>query len=279
MSEYLNEEEQVARLKSWWDENGTSIAVALVLGVAGIFGWQWYQDYRTDLSHEASRAYAEYQAAESDSKAAALEHLAASYGGSAYHVFGLFNQAQDAVATGELAEAETHLTEIIAVADDALLIDLAKVRLAKVQNGLDRSGQALETLASLSNEGYRAWGLEAKGDIHVARGEIELAHTTYTAAVASLEPGDQRPILDMKLKNVAPFEGEYVPFADTLETALQQAQQTLDAQKEDAQNEATAEIVAESVALEADSIEVEAVAEPETETETESMDDPGPTND
>jgi predicted negative regulator of RcsB-dependent stress response len=256
VSEYLNEEEQVARLKSWWDENGTSIVVTLVLGVAAIFGWQWYQDHRTGQSHEASRAYAEFKAAEGDSKTTALEHLAENYNGTAYHVFGLFSQAQAAVATGELTEAETHLAEILAVADDALLIDLAKVRLAKVQNGLDRSGQALETLASLSSEGYRAWGLEAKGDIHVARGEIELAHTAYVAANASLEPGDQRPILDMKLKNVAPFEGEYVQFADTLETALQQAQETLDSQSETA-----VEASDEAVEVQVDASDVENVAE------------------
>ena len=54
--------------------------------------------------------------------------------------------------------------------------DAVEVRLAKVQQGLDRSAAALATLESLSSEGYRAWGLEAKGDIHVARGELELAH-------------------------------------------------------------------------------------------------------
>ena len=79
------------------------------------------------------------------------------------------------------------------------------MRLAKVQQGLDRSAAALATLESLSNEGYRAWGLEAKGDIHVARGELELAHAAYQAAMEGLAEGEQRPILDMKLKNVAPF--------------------------------------------------------------------------
>ena len=33
MSEYLDEEEQIARLKSWWSENGTSIIVSVVIAV------------------------------------------------------------------------------------------------------------------------------------------------------------------------------------------------------------------------------------------------------
>ena len=31
MSDYLTDEEQMARLKSWWDENGRSLVIGLVL--------------------------------------------------------------------------------------------------------------------------------------------------------------------------------------------------------------------------------------------------------
>ena len=41
----------------------------------------------------------------------------------------------------------------------------------------------------------------------------------------SVAEGEQRPLLAMKLNNVAPFEGEHVQYADTLESALQAAQE------------------------------------------------------
>lgn len=228
MSEYLSEEEQVARLKSWWDENGTTLIVSVVVAVAAIVGWRWYDGYTLEQTYDASRAYAAYVEASEENKAAAAAHVATAHKGSAYHVFVLFHQAREALAQNDLATAESRLNEVIDVADDQLLVDLARVRLAKIQNALDRSNEALATLDAISNKGYRAWGLETKGDIHVARGEIELAYAAYGEAMASLAEGDQRPILDMKLKNVAPFEGEYVEFAATLEDALQRAQQTLD---------------------------------------------------
>ena len=45
MSDYLTEEEQVARIKRWWAENGKYVAVAIVLGIAGVFANNWYESY------------------------------------------------------------------------------------------------------------------------------------------------------------------------------------------------------------------------------------------
>lgn len=236
MSEYLSEEEQIAKMKSWWDDNGTFVIASIVVAVLVIAGWRYYDGYRVDQAHDASRAYAAYRAADEAGKDAAFEVIAENYAGSAYHAFGLFKQAQDALSAGDMPGAEALLAEVVDRSKDALLVDLAKIRLAKVQHGLDRSTQALATLATISREGYRSWGLEAKGDIHVARGELQLAHAAYEAAVASLDSADQRPVLQMKLNNVAPFEGQYVPFADTLEEVLQKAQETLQ-QAEEANDE------------------------------------------
>ena len=260
MSEYLSEEEQIAKMKSWWDENGTSVIVSVVIAIAAIVGWRWYGGYSEEQAHDASRAYSAYQSASGLEKSAAFTNLAEQFPGSAYHVFGLFKQAQDALAAADLAEAETFLAEVVSAARDPMLADLARIRLAKVQNGLDRSAQALQTLEALTSEGYRAWGLEAKGDIHVARGELELAHAAYEAAAASLEAGDDRPILDMKLNNVMPVDGEYVQFEDTLGEALQDAQETLSSVQGEVQEE-----VREEAQTEAADIVEEAAASAESQ--------------
>ena len=55
MSDYLTDEEQVAKLKSWWDENGVSVIVTLVLVVAGVVGWRWYESYGVLSVTESSR--------------------------------------------------------------------------------------------------------------------------------------------------------------------------------------------------------------------------------
>ena len=251
MSEYLEEEEQIARLRSWWSEYGVTVIVAVVLSVAAIVGWRWYDSYTETKAHEGADAYATYQAAQGSEKEAAADNILENFSGSAYHVFVLFDRAQSAVEEGDLMAAEALLTTAVDEADAALLRDLAKIRLAKVQRGLDRTDEALATLDAIGNAGYSSWALEAKGDIYVSRGELEMAYQAYSAAIDALAPGEQRPILAMKQKNVAPFEGQYVEFTDTLEAALQDAQSTLSAPAAEGSEQAQPE-VAESESLSED---------------------------
>ena len=90
---------------------------------------------------------------------------------------------------------------------------------------------------------------------------------------ADLPEGENRPVLDMKLKNLAPFAGEYVQFSDTLEAALQDAQTTID--------EATDIVVPADAAgtiPEADQDDTISAAE-EASTDTEDSDDAQPNDD
>ena len=54
MSDYLSDEEQVERLKSWWSENGTSLLASLLVAVLGIAGWNYYGSYQEDAGEQSS---------------------------------------------------------------------------------------------------------------------------------------------------------------------------------------------------------------------------------
>ena len=77
MSEYLSEEEQVAKMKSWWDENGTALITGVVAAVAALFGWNWYGNYQQDQTYAASEAYVAYVEADGAGKAVSLTLKAA----------------------------------------------------------------------------------------------------------------------------------------------------------------------------------------------------------
>ena len=228
MSEYLDEEEQIARMRSWWDENGTSVIVGIVLAVVGVVGWNWYGAHRDSQIESAAKHYADFLAATGEARDAARAALAAEHDGSAYHVFAEFHQVQELIAAGDAAAAKSILESIVNTADDALLVDLARIRLAKVHQELGASSLALEVLAEVRNAGYKPLALEVQGDIHMAMNDLEAAHQSYTAAKESLLPGDDRPLLEMKLSNAAPFNGEYVALSDPLTDALREAQESLE---------------------------------------------------
>ncbi|HBC19536.1 MAG TPA: hypothetical protein DC022_12505, partial [Alcanivorax sp.] len=44
MVDYIrDEEEQVERIKAWWQENGTAAVITVVLAVAALIGWRQWQ--------------------------------------------------------------------------------------------------------------------------------------------------------------------------------------------------------------------------------------------
>ena len=64
MSDYLTDEEQLDKLKKWWEENGLMLAGAVVLSVAGVIGWNWYGEREAAAIAGSSDLYVDYLQAE-----------------------------------------------------------------------------------------------------------------------------------------------------------------------------------------------------------------------
>ena len=111
--------------------------------------------------------------------------------------------------------------------DDALLAELAMIRLAKIQYAQGNAEEALQTLQGIRNPGYQSWALELTGDIYLAEGNSEQAYAAYTSALDSLEGDANRPLLEIKRDNAAPADGEFTVFSQPLNQALKRARETL----------------------------------------------------
>ncbi|WP_290539094.1 tetratricopeptide repeat protein [Alcanivorax sp.] len=58
MVDYIrDEEEQVERIKAWWQENGTAAVITVVLAVAALIGWRQWQGHQGEQAAEASAEY------------------------------------------------------------------------------------------------------------------------------------------------------------------------------------------------------------------------------
>ena len=57
MDVYKTEEEQVEAIKKWWNENGKSIIVGIVVGITAIFGWRGYEARTATEAKAASILY------------------------------------------------------------------------------------------------------------------------------------------------------------------------------------------------------------------------------
>lgn len=207
MSEYLSEEEQLSKLRDWWNRYGTALVVALVVVAAGVLGWRWYQSYAAERVARAADLYAEFVAANGDARRSLADDIVAEGNATAYPVLVLLRQAHDEAEAGDLAGAERDLAAAVTHASGGPLADLARLRLARVQHALGRHDDALATLGEIRAAGYLAVAQELKGDIHLVRNERAQAHAAYVAALAEVLAEDQRTLLEMKVADTADASG------------------------------------------------------------------------
>ena len=145
-----SDEEQLEVLKKWWEENGTSLVITVVLALGGTLGYQAWEDNVRQTGEEASAVYEDLTAAvsaaipgaeEDPMKTTAMtvgETLKSEHEGTAYAVFTAMQLAKLAVDTGDLERAETELRKALDMVDDANLETLIRVRLARVSSKLAR---------------------------------------------------------------------------------------------------------------------------------------------
>jgi len=203
VSDYLTDEEQLDRLRKWWEKNGVMLVVAVIVAVIAVVGWRWFSEHRSDAISRASDLYADYLKANGTEQETIEETLTREFPDSTYHVLVLLRDAKALVDAEDAAGAVAKLEAALALKPDDPLDDLIRLRVARLQQQLDQSAAALDTLSGVKSLGLRAMVLELKGDIHMARDERELAREAYAAAMAELGDGVRRPVLEMKAADTA----------------------------------------------------------------------------
>ena len=188
MAEFESDDQQVEAIKKWWSENGTSLIVGLVLGVAALFGWREYVSYQTEHAAEASDLFqaAQVQFASKDmteAQAAKADTLRAEYADTPYAALVSLAQAKFDYENGKTEDALKHLrwARDNAIEDDVRHIaQLRVIRILLEQKNYDEASLLLD---SDHPAGFTAGYEELKGDLHVARGEIDQARVAYDKAI------------------------------------------------------------------------------------------------
>ena len=104
----------------------------------------------------------------------------------------------------DYANAEKALKKVENAKDgDAGLLQVVKLRLAYAQLAQKKYDEALKTLTAVNDPAFKATAEEARGDIYVAKNDIENAKKAYQNAWNTLvERKEERQILQIKLDSV-----------------------------------------------------------------------------
>ncbi|MBM6551698.1 tetratricopeptide repeat protein [Marinomonas ostreistagni] len=210
MSEVKTEEEQIEAFKTWWKKNGTSLVLAVAVGVGGYFGWQAWQSSQENHLAEASSLYQSLTEAsaniEQEENQKTIRYLAEQlsdeYDDTGYALYGQLFVARVAVQNGEYEAALEALQSIVSQTEDASLTTIANVRIARLQAELEQYDDALATLDSVDAPAFAGQVQELRGDIMLAQGDRDGAREAYEAAAANLGEDAQSPLLRVKLKDL-----------------------------------------------------------------------------
>jgi predicted negative regulator of RcsB-dependent stress response len=192
IDDLLDEHEQSERVLNWLRRNGAALIGGIALGLAAIYGWNWWKGQRqAEQLAQAERYETTLDAIRSGDKTAASK-VAALEGG--YRTLASLALAKQQVDAGRRDEAIATLRGV--KPEDPALAQLVDVRLARL---LIDAGKHAEALALLKGIDTPA-ALEARGDAELARGQREAAREAYQQALTRTDvAAPLRRLLEIKL--------------------------------------------------------------------------------
>ncbi|MBM7073720.1 hypothetical protein SOPP22_10190 [Shewanella sp. OPT22] len=203
MEIYSSEEQQVEAIKRFWSEYGTPIIIGAVVGLGGLYGWNFYSDHKSGLAENASDAYSAAMVNKTDPATLAgdIAKFDKDHDQKGYQAMLQLTLAKAAIDANDLEKAETALKAVLTEKPGQGLEEVATMRLARVQAELGKTSEALTTLSQVTSDSFAAQRDELKGDLFVRQGDLAQAKDAYEAAMGSGENA-ANPVLKMKLDNL-----------------------------------------------------------------------------
>lgn len=212
MSDLRTEEEQIELMKRWWADNGKSLIIGLLLAVAAVGGWKWWQADQQAKAEAASSAYEQLidvmnKPELTDEERATAKHLAVTlqeeHKGSLYADYAALFEAKLLVAADQYDAAAAVLQKLSSATENTMIKEVAGVRQAQILWQQGSNQQALDLLKGLKADAYKGNAEELKGDILTEMDDKEAARTAYESAKAAFAAsGVARPVIDMKLADL-----------------------------------------------------------------------------
>lgn len=205
----LEEQEQLATIKAWWDRWGNLLLTAVtvvLLAIAAFNGWRWYE------RHEAGNAgalYEEFVGALDGADIARKKELAGTlierYGRTVYAPLAALQIAKVNLEAGDAGAARAQLRWVIDKSGHPELVQIARLRLAGVLLDEKSHDEALTLLGGDVPPTLAVSFADRRGDVLTAMGKAEEARTAYREALDKADAQHPlRPIIQLKLDALPP---------------------------------------------------------------------------
>lgn len=200
----LEEQEQLAELKAWWNKYGNLVTWVLIAALAAYAAWNGWNYYQRNQAVQASQLYEEMQKAVAAKDTAKVQRAASDivekFGRTAYAQMAALAAAKTAFDAGDLKTAKAQLQWVIDHGSDDAYLAIAKIRLAGVLLDEKAYDEGLKVLTGDFPAPFIGTVADRKGDILVAQNKLEEARSAYQTALDKTDqknPG--RQLIQLKL--------------------------------------------------------------------------------
>lgn len=207
MEVYTTEEQQIEAIKKWWHDNKWSVIGGVAIGVGALWGGRSWLDNQDNYIEGASATYQMMleQVSQGNNEDAAVQgaQLLGQFSDTAYSSLAALAMAKIKLESGDAAAANAHLRWALDNTKEDAVRHEARLRLAKIMLSEEKYNDALSFFDGIDAGVYESTYEQMKGDIYLAKGQLESARTAYTRALTSASPEQRgRGLLQMKLDNL-----------------------------------------------------------------------------
>ena len=194
------EEEQVDKIKKWWNSNGKQIIGGAVLGLAGVFGWNSYGDYQASQALNARTLYLSY--ASDSSNVGAYDKLIKDHSSSSY------SDQATLLMVKYLFDAENYSLALEAIKplmsnENTVIASTAILRSASLHLQLNEHNEALAILDIDAGEGFSGLFYNLTGDIYLDLSNNEEAKKYFNLAIENItENSSLTQLIQIKLDDL-----------------------------------------------------------------------------
>jgi predicted negative regulator of RcsB-dependent stress response len=207
VEDYLTDRDQEEALRKWWGENWRWIVAGIVIGLAILAGWQYWQTREGREHRAAAASYKKFEEAVTaknvQQEETLLHEMAAGHESSPYTQQARLELAKSYTDAGEFDKALPLLRAVADGARDEELAHVAKLRAARVLIQQGKHDEALQSLDPQDAGEFAAQVREVRGDALAAKGDLEGARAEYAAALgANSDATIDRTFLELKQQDI-----------------------------------------------------------------------------
>lgn len=200
----LEEQEQLDKLKHFWERWGNLISGVLIVALLGFAGWRGYDWYQSRRAGQASGLYDQVQAnaeaGDTTKLASSLKAMQDDYKSTTYAQQANLLAAKVFFEKGQLDQARNALSAAAASSTDKGLQSLARLQLASLLTQQKQYDQAVQQLSTDIQPEFAALAADRLGDVQSLQGKNAEAIKSYTTAFKGIEAGQPyRQMIAMKL--------------------------------------------------------------------------------